>query len=159
MKKLILLLAAAAALYPYSSCKKKSIVPVKQADYFIVWQCGGMVIWPTAHQHATFYSISDTGLYCDTIHEYCFYPKAISDLHFNVPQPDSQYNKVKDLPHILPAELLIRSGTYGQPAIDGGSTFIRACVNGQMYSWVFETNLDDCSPEVKEFYFKVVTNL
>lgn len=142
MRKVTLFLLAIFTLFSSISCKKSS-APIPN-DYFIVWSCGGVFWGP--NPHATFISITDTGLYCDTTHPECYYPKSVSELNFNIPMPDSQYTKVKDLPTSIPADLLLKSGSYGTVPFDGSTKYVWARIKGVRYYWDFGSNVDSCRP-------------
>lgn len=153
MKLLRLLLLL--ILLPFSCRKSNNSV---SADYFIVWGCSGYRLW-VPNPHTTFFSISDTGLNCDTTHPECYYPKSVSELKFAVKMPDSQYAMIKDMPQQIPSEMLAGSRSFGKSTFDGGTVFIKSCKNGKQYTWTFESNQDSTNREVQEFYYKLIENL
>jgi len=122
--------------------------------YFIVSRYGGMA----ATRHATFISIGSNDLRYDTSHRRGYVPKDISELNFTVLLPAAQFDKVKDIPFSVPAELLSNPGkSFGQMQIDGVTTCVWATVNGKKYKWGFQSDQSKSSPEVKQFYSRLCT--
>ncbi len=156
MKSYKILLLLTLLILAGASCRKKKVVTAATPDYLIVGWTGGYV---PADYKASYFRISSGELRIDTSQYSVSIPKDVSKFNFNYLQPVAKYDKVKDLPAAIPAELYSKNNaTIGTYMVDAGYTDVRAQVNGVVYKWQFEAKQDSSSAEVRAFYKRLNTD-
>lgn len=139
-----------------SSCRKAQSSHEITGNYFIYGHAGGLT--PTNY-HTTYFLVNNGVLLKDVSQLGQASPSDLAAFRFTILCPQNQYNSVADLPESIPTELLQLNGTtIGNMLPDAGYTDMRARIDGITYKWIFEADLNDVSPPIREFYSRCHTS-
>jgi len=131
-----------------TGCTKKKNNYTITGDYLIVGNAGGF----TNGGPTTYYLINNGELRSDNTVSSVHPVDNISDFKFNTRLPDADYQQVKRLPSLVPAELLSRNGQQiGDPFVDAGYTDVRTSVGGVAYRWYMQADQSKSSDAIRQF--------
>jgi hypothetical protein len=146
MRKIHALLLLALLLASVS-CKKN--YPKVKGDYFIVGWSG------TFAGISKYFIVTDSQLLQDTTKGPI--PEAVGDFQFDYPLPQAKFDKVRQLPYEIPAEMLSQNNkAFGKITMsDGVAIEVRSMKDGVQYRWYFNDDLNECSAAVQQFGSKL----
>lgn len=149
MKKLIYLLGLLLTMATLYSCTKTPTKYKVVGDYFIMGRSGGFTM-PNAS--TTYYLINNGQLRKDMTQGRQSIITNVDDFNFHYMFHPADYVGVNDIPYSIPSALLDRNNqTIGMMIPDAGHIDMRASINGVMYKWTIEYNLDSVDVSIKDF--------
>ncbi len=157
MKKLIYFLGLLLTIVTVNSCTKTPEKYKVTGDYFIMGRIGGFT---TSDSRTTYYLVNKGELRKDMTQSYQATPESIDDFNFHYMFHPSDYVGVNDLPYSTPSALLSRNNqTIGIMIPDAGQIYMRASINGVVYRWAIEYNLDSVDVSIKDFVSRCESRL
>ncbi len=149
MKKLIYLLGMLLAMVTINSCTKTPEKYKVKGDYFIMGRINGFV---SSNSTTTYYLVNNGELRKDMTQDRMSTISSVDDFNFHYLFHPSDYVGVNDLPYSIPDTLLKSNNqTIGMMIPDAGNIDMRASINGVMYKWTIEYNLDSVDVSIKDF--------
>jgi len=157
MKKLLHFLALIVIAVTINSCTKTPEKYKISGDYFIMGRIGGFTM-PDAK--TTYYLVINGEFRKDMTQNRQSTPASTDDFNFHYMFHPSDYVGVNDLPYSIPSALLSSNNqTIGIMIPDAGQIDMRASINGVVYRWAIEYNLDSVDVSIKDFVSRCESRL
>jgi hypothetical protein len=149
MKKLLHFLALIVIAITINSCTKTPEKYKVSGDYFIMGRIGGFTI-PDAK--TTYYLVNNGELRKDMTQRRQSSIESVDDFNFHYLFHPADYVGVNDIPYSIPDTLLKSNNqTIGEMIPDAGNIDMRASINGVMYKWTIEYNIDSVDVAIRDF--------
>ena len=132
-----------------NSCTKTPEKYKVKGDYFILGRINGFV---SSNSRTTYYLVNNGELRKDMTQDRMSTITSVDDFNFHYMFHPADYVGVNDLPYSIPDTLLKSNNqTIGMMIPDAGNIDMRASINGVMYKWTIEYNLDSVDVSIKNF--------
>jgi hypothetical protein len=106
----------------------------------------------TSDSRTNYYLVNDGQLRKDMTQLNQAPPPDVSGFNFHFMLPDNNYAKVSDLPASIPVELInLNHNTIGSSFPDATYLDVRASINGVIYDWRIEANVDGMHWTIQQF--------